>query len=66
VKVVHRDDGWWVTEIHPESNDIGPYTKDEAESHRRCLQKTLANLENRAFFTCEKIISPSPLDNRPQ
>ena len=54
MKTVKRDDGWWITEIHAESGDCGPYTKAEAEEHQRALQRTLDHLDDRKFWTPER------------
>jgi|WetSurMetagenome_2_1015567.scaffolds.fasta_scaffold103416_3 hypothetical protein len=55
MRIVKKPDGWWVVEIHPESGDCGPYTKDEAEEHRRALQRTLDHLNDRKFWTSERL-----------
>jgi len=54
-RTVKQSDGWWVTGI-PDCDDCGPYkTKDEAEEHRRGLQRTYDNIDDPTFFTSEKL-----------
>ena len=55
MRTVKKADGWWVTGI-PDCYDCGPYkTKDDAEEHRRGLQRTYDNIDDPTFFTGEKL-----------
>jgi hypothetical protein len=55
MKTIKRDDGYWITEIHPEAGDCGPWpTKAEADEHRHALQRTLDHLDDRTFWTTER------------
>jgi len=54
VKLVKRDDGWWIAEV-PGGGDCGPYaTKAEADEDRRGLERTEKNKDRRSFFTSER------------
>jgi hypothetical protein len=54
MKLVKREDGYWITDI-PDCGDCGPYaTKADADETRRGLQRTFDNLDNWKFWTTEK------------
>jgi HEPN domain-containing protein len=55
MKAVKRSDGYWVTDFPIEGcEDIGPYTKEEAQEHIKCLEKTFKHWNDRKFWTTER------------
>lgn len=54
MKVVRRNDGWWIVDV-PESEDCGPYdTQREAVEDLRGLERTERYGHRRSFWTCER------------
>jgi hypothetical protein len=54
MKLVKREDGWWITEV-PDCDDCGPYgTKAEADDDRRGLDRYFKYGHLRSFVTSEK------------
>jgi hypothetical protein len=46
VKLTKRPDGYWITDVPPGVEEMGPYaTQAEAEDDRRGVQRTLDELE---------------------
>jgi hypothetical protein len=55
LKIVKREDGYWITGFPEGFLDTGPYTaKWEAIEDRTSITRTLENLDNRAFFTSDR------------
>lgn len=41
-----RDDGWWITDVPPGVEEMGPYfTKAQAEEDRRGVERTLKSIK---------------------
>lgn len=58
MKLVKKDDGWWIENV-PECDSIGPYdTKVEAEDDRKGLERTEKYMDKRSYWTCEKDTQP--------
>jgi len=54
MKIVRRNDGWWIAEV-PECKDCGPYdTKAEAQDDKRGLEAFFKHGHKRPFVTAEK------------
>jgi hypothetical protein len=55
MKLVKRDDGWWITDV-PDSEDCGPYaTRPEAKDDMDGLQRTFDHWDDHRFWTVEKL-----------
>lgn len=52
MKLVQREDGWWITNTPAGVEETGPYpTKAEAVEARRRLLAFLENCDKRGFIT---------------